>query len=138
MEILVPILLPIFICAVLPAVIVWIIFNSVNNKENKRAEIMIEAIRNNNGLDADRLADALADPRKTPSQIALSRLLKGCLFSLLGITFTVATIVMRVGDYGISDMFGFPLLAAGVCYAIGISFLVVYFVSRRKSEQNEE
>ena len=54
------VLVPIAICCILPICVVWIIFHAATNGDNKRAEVLIKAIESNNGIDADRLADALA------------------------------------------------------------------------------
>lgn len=40
------ILLPIFICVVLPVMIVWLVTRAKQNETNKKAEIMLKAIEN--------------------------------------------------------------------------------------------
>ena len=77
MESIIAVLIPIFICVVLPVLIVWIVFRAAMNNDNKRAEVLIKAIEANNGIDADRLADALGKPRKTAREILNLRLLLG-------------------------------------------------------------
>ena len=54
MESIIAVLIPIFICVVLPVLIVWIVFRATMNNDNKRAEVLIKAIEANNGIDADR------------------------------------------------------------------------------------
>ncbi len=66
---LVQLLVPICVCVVLPVIIVWIIFRSVTNKDNKNAEIIIKAIESNSAIDADKLVEALSKKQKTPRQI---------------------------------------------------------------------
>lgn len=75
---LVQLLVPICVCVVLPVIIVWIIFRSVTNKDNKNAEIIIKAIESNSAIDADKLVEALSKKQKNaqtnPCRPAVDRL----------------------------------------------------------------
>ena len=82
---LVPILVPLGVCVALPVLIVWIVFRTIKNNDDKRAEVLIKAIEANNGIDADKLAEALTKPRKSPRQLLTLRLLRGCIFTFIGI-----------------------------------------------------
>ena len=129
------ILVPICICCLLPLGIVAIVSAASANADNKRAEVLMKAIESNNNLDVDKLAEALGKSRKTPRQILNGRLLRGCIFTLLGVVLMISSAVIeRTVDLGNSspDSFVFPLLAGGCCLAVGISFLIVYFVTRKQ------
>ena len=121
------ILVPIFICAVMPAVIVWIVFHSQVTADRLRAQVLIKAIESNNGIDADKLAEAMQKPRKTPAEQQRSRLMHGCLFSLLGLSALIYALVLLFLQKPDSDFF----IVAGICLPIGISYLVVYLMSRK-------
>ena len=54
------ILVPIFICVVLPVTCVWLVVRKFINADNRRSEVIIEAIKANSGIDADKLAEAMA------------------------------------------------------------------------------
>lgn len=84
----------IFICALLPAFIVWIVFKMSSNKDNKHAEVLIKAIENNSSIDADKLIEALNEAKKTDIQVLYLRLLRGCMFSLLGIIGFILAIIL--------------------------------------------
>lgn len=129
------ILVPIFVCVVLPVLIVFIVFRSAMNSDNKRAEVLIKAIEANNGIDADRLAQALEKPRKTPREVLNLRLLRGCIFSLIGLFFAVIGLVSwaQGTEFG-ADPVTIPLLFGGALLAVGISYLIVFFVTRRQVE----
>lgn len=129
--------IPIFICVVLPALIVWIVFRASINNDNKRAEVLIKAIESNNGIDADRLADALAKPRKTAREILNLRLLRGCIFSFIGLGF-FATALFANSEGIHSDNIVIPMLAGSVSLAIGVSYLIVYFVTRKQAGASSE
>lgn len=127
------ILIPIFVCVVLPVAIVAIVFAAAINNDNKRAEVLIKAIESNGGIDADKLAEALQKPKKTARELLYHRLLRGCIFTFIGIALCVVGIVL---SYYVSesseDSFIIPLVFGGVSIAIGLSYLVVYFVTRKQ------
>lgn len=122
---------PLGICVALPVLIVWIIYRASTNGDNKRAEVLIEAIRSNNGIDADRLAEALAKPRKTPAELLNLRLLRGCIFSLIGVA---AALYSWYASCSFPEMNvqNWMWIIAAASLAIGISYLIVYFVSKKK------
>lgn len=134
-HILIATLVPLGICVALPVLVVWLIARTVMNSENRKSEVLIEAIRNNAGVDTDRLAEALARPRKTARELLNLRLLRGAVFSLIGLVFIIATIILVNGHYAISEMFGCPLIIGGVFLAVGIGYLIVYFVTRKQIEE---
>lgn len=129
----VDILVPIFVCVVLPVAIVGIYYWSQVNAENKRAEILMKAIEANCGPDADKLAEALQKPRKTAREILNLRLLRGCMFTLVGLGLCIVGIVSAcMGTEFASDPVTVPLVFGGASLAIGLSYLVVYFVTRKQ------
>lgn len=125
-------LVPIAICAIMPISIVFLVFMSQMNADNKRAKILIKAIEANNNIDADKLAAALEKPKKTAREILNGRMLRGCVFSFMGIAAGVLGIVFTysIGDRKFAALL---YLAAGACIAIGLGFLVTYFVTRKEN-----
>lgn len=126
-------LVPIFICVVLPVAIVAIVFATVMNNDNKRAKVLIKAIENNSGIDADKLAEALQKPKKTAREILNLRLLRGCIFFFIGVALcTVVIVSLCMGTEFSADPVTVPLVFGGASLAIGLSYLVVYFVTRKQ------
>ena len=119
------ILVPIFVCVVLPVAIIAIIFGASINSDNKRSQVLIKAIESNCDIDADKLAEALQKPKKTAREILNLRLLRGCIFSLVGIAVCIIGIIA-------ADTVTVPLIFGGASLAIGLSYLVVYFVTRKQ------
>ena len=119
------ILVPIFVCVVLPVAIIAIIFGASINSDNKRSKVLIKAIESNCDIDADKLAEALQKPKKTAREILNLRLLRGCIFSLVGIAVCIIGIIA-------ADTVTVPLIFGGASLAIGLSYLVVYFVTRKQ------
>ena len=133
------ILVPISICAITPVAMVLIVFIASMHSENKRAEILIKAIEANNDINAGKLAESLAKPKKTPRQLLNMRLLRGCFCSLIGLFLIIIGLTNFVNGIEFSDdpvtapiVFGSPLLA------IGISYLIVYFVTRKQVPESED
>ena len=133
------ILVPISICVVLPIAIVLIIFMTAMNSDNKRAKVLIKAIEANNNIDADKLAAAFAKPRKTPLEILNKRLLRGCMFTFTGIALIIVALVsLASGTEFANDSVTVPMILGGALLAIGLSYLVVYFVTRKQVNNTRE
>ena len=133
------VLVPISICVVLPVAIVLIIFMTAMNSDNKRAKVLIKAIEANNNIDADKLAAALAKPRKTPLEILNKRLLRGCMFTFIGIALIIVALVsLASGTEFANDSVTVPMILGGALLAIGLSYLVVYFVTRKQVNNTRE
>lgn len=129
------ILVPIFICVVLPVAIVAIIYWGRVNNDNKRTQVLIKAIEANNDIDADKLAEALAKSRKTAKEILNGRLLKGCIFTFIGVCCEIFALVeyfSQNAETSFLDSIEAFGVIGGISLAIGISFLIVYFVTRKQ------
>lgn len=126
------ILVPLGICVALPVLIVLIVCRATMNSDNKRAAVLIEAIRANNNIDTDALAKAFARPRRSALEILNRRLLWGCLWGGIGLVLTLVAIIMPI-VYDLDPDVMIGLLIVGlILLAIGASFLVVYFVTRKQ------
>lgn len=133
------ILVPISICVILPVSIVLIVFIAAMNSDNKRANILIKAIESNNGIDTDKLAESLQKPKKTEREILNMRLLRGCIFSLVGLALVITGLVnLATGSDFSSDPVSVPVMFGGIAIAVGISYLIVYRVSRRQMTKPDE
>lgn len=126
---LVQILVPIFVVVVLPVTIVWIVFRSATNKDNKNAEIVMKAIETNPDIDTDKLVEALGKPRKNALQILHARLLRGCIYTLFGIFSALGLLINNYAghDEDLSTLF---LILSVATLPIGIAYLIVYFITR--------
>lgn len=127
------ILVPIFICVVLPVAIVAIVCAAAMNSDNKRAKVLMKAIESGCGIDADSLAAALQKPKKSSREILNLRLLRGCIFSFIGLALCIVGIVsLCMGTEFSAGPVTVPLEFGGASLAIGLSYLVVYFVTRKQ------
>ena len=126
------ILVPIFICVVMPVMVVWLVFRAQQNETNKKAEIMLKAIEAGVPVDMEQFRN-----KKTPKSIKqdlLEKLNGACITSLMGIVFLSFGIIRHYnpGFGGISSFFGkFLLPAGGILLAVGIGLFVSYFVGKK-------
>lgn len=133
------ILVPIFICAIMPVAIVFIVFWTARNNDNRRADILIKAIESGNNIDADKLAEALRKPQKSPRELVNSRLLRGCIFSLVGIALIAFGIFNFVcGSQFDTDNVSAVFALGGISLAVGISYLFVFRYTKRQLDKSEE
>lgn len=133
------ILVPIFVCVVLPVAIVLIVFLTDMNKDKQRTKIIIKAIESGN-IDTDKLVEALGDrrkPRRTPGGRLTRRLLRGCIFSLIGIVIIVTDLLGCFGEGGFMGEGISSMMLGGVSLAVGVSFLIVYFVTKKQLPEEE-
>ena len=129
------VLVPIFCGCILPIAIVLIISMRKKNSDDKRAEILIKAIESGEAVDADKLAEALGKPTRTPIELLNARLLRGCLYTLVGVALVVVYLVWP--DYNINSLMSLILLSA-ISTAVGISYLIVYFMTRNQVRDEKE
>lgn len=127
----VAILVPLGLGLVLPVMIVWLATRTHINSDNKKAEVLIEAIKSGHVPDTETLAEVLTKSSKTPRQILESRLLRGCVSTLAGIALAVLTVILTESDEDLSFMM---VLGAGILLSVGIGNLIVYFVTRKNVE----
>lgn len=129
----VAIVVPVSICVILPVLIVWIVFRALINRTNRQTDIVLEAIRNNPGLNTEKLIETMKKREFTPWERLNRKLLRGSIFTLIGITF-VFLAAFGVQD---SDAEFFCWLLCGVCGSIGIGFLITYFFALRHINEIE-
>ena len=128
---LVPILVPIACGCVLPILLAWFGIRQKMNETNKRTEIMLAAIEKNPEMDIEELMKKISPKKKLLKEKLLTKLLWGCITALLGLVLIgLGTYMGFAGGYNSADIltascFGFVMLA------IGIAFLISYFMGKK-------
>lgn len=125
---LVQLLVPIGVAVVLPITIVAIVFKSVLASERNRKEIILAALEKNPNLDVEDLVKRMKKSEKLIKEKLLAKLQHGCLCCLMGVAFVLLYFFPSVQNE-------FLIIAGTVLIAIGIAFLVGYFVGRRMLEE---
>lgn len=124
-------LIPISICAIMPIMIIFLLMWAQRNKDNKRAEVIIEACRAKGDVDIDQLQQALGRKELSPARLLQRRLLIGCLCSFSGIGLLLTGLLLSFSeDNEIYDLW-FMMLAGFILTAIGISYYIVYRMQSR-------
>lgn len=122
---LVQILVPIGVAVVLPVAIVAIVFRSALASERNRKEIVLAVLEKNPDIDVEQLMKNLKKSEKLIKEKLLARLERGCLCCLMGVAFMLLYFFLGVQSEDLIVVVGAALIA------IGIAFLVSYFVGRR-------
>ena len=121
---LVQILVPIGVAVVLPIAIVAIVFRSALASDRNRKEIILAALEKNPNLDVEDLVKRMKKSNKLIKEKLLARLERGCLCCLMGVAFVLLYFFLSVQNE-------FLIITGAALIAIGIAFLVSYFVGRR-------
>ena len=121
---LVQLLVPIGVAVVLPIAIVAIVFRSALASERNRKEIVLAVLEKNPDIDVEQLMKNLKKSEKLIKEKLLARLERGCLCCLMGMAFMVLYFFLSVQNE-------FLIITGAALIAIGIAFLISYFVGRR-------
>lgn len=121
---LVQLLVPIGVAVVLPIAIVAIVFRSALASERNRKEIVLAALEKNPNLDVEDLVKRMKKSNKLIKEKLLARLERGCLCCLMGVAFVLLYFFLSVQNE-------FLIITGAALIAIGIAFLISYFVGRR-------
>lgn len=125
---LIEILIPIGVVVVLPVAIVAIVFKSALASERNRKEIILAALEKNPNLDVEDLVKRMKKSEKLIKEKLLAKLQRGCLCCLMGVALVLLYFFPSVQNE-------FLIIAGTALIAIGIAFLVGYFVGRRMLEK---
>lgn len=115
----------------LPVLIVSIIFRSVMAADRNRKEIILAALEKNPNLNVEDLVKRMNKSEKLIKEKLLAKLQRGCLCCLMGVAFVLLYFFPSVQNE-------FLIIAGTALIAIGIAFLVGYFVGRRMLAQEME
>ena len=133
-EILVNFGVPVFICVVLPIMVVWLVARTKQNETNRKAEIMLKAIES--GVPVDMSQFEPAKKNKGPKSIKqdlLEKLNGACITSLMGAGFLALGILRAIDPhFGLNTLLNkFWLPAGAVLLAVGIGLFISYFVGKK-------
>lgn len=131
METLEDILVSLGVVVALPVLIVAIIFRSVMAADRNRKEIILAALEKNPNLNVEDLVKRMNKSEKLIKEKLLAKLQRGCLCCLMGVAFVLLYFFLSVQNE-------FLIIAGTALIAIGIAFLVGYFVGRRMLAQEME
>lgn len=143
MKELVALLVPIFICVVLPIAIVGIVSWAQIRKQKQKSQIIMEAFKHSDNVDINRLAKLLGNNGniRTPRQRLSNRLFAACACAFTGIAIATVSILSldpRETLYDIVEVVTAGTILFGVGLAFFISFLFGYKnLAAEEREYNE-
>ena len=123
-------IIPIGICVILPIIIVWLIMRRKTNETNRRTEVLLAAIEKNPDMDMEDFIKKMNPKTKTTKERLMNRLLWGLVFIAIGASTLLSALYQ---DYqGGAGLDYFPIYSGSGCLLlIGISFVAVFFISKR-------
>ena len=124
---------PVFICVILPVVVVWLVTRAKQNETNRKADIMLKAIEAGVPVDMDQFKSAKKKAPVSIKQELLDKLNGACITSLMGIGFlTLGILRIVITDFGRNTLLNKFWLPAGcVLLAVGIGLFISYFVGKK-------
>ncbi len=124
---------PVFICVILPVVVVWLVTRAKQNETNRKADIMLKAIEAGVPVDMEQFKSAKKKAPVSIKQELLDKLNGACITSLMGISFlTLGILRVVITDFGRNTLLNKFWLPAGcVLLAVGIGLFISYFVGKK-------
>ena len=128
------VLIPLFVCVVLPIAIVWLVVSSRKHEMDKKTELMLKAIESGAQIDPEFFKPKEKEKsRGRLKQDLLDKLTGACITTFMGIAFLA---------FGIADMYVPTLskglwfmevspLAGAILLAVGIGLFISYFMGKK-------
>lgn len=120
----------IFFIGIFGAAIIEIIYESNRKKHkiDKQAEILHEAIQKGGteNINVSEIVEAFNDKKKTLKLTIIKNLKAGLICSLIGLCL-IAVALLAFSD---SDLRNVMYIGGGILVAVGVSFIVIFFISK--------
>lgn len=138
-------LVPIAICCVLPIMIVWLNNRRRIIENNSRTQIVLAAMEKNSDVDIEQLLKKMAPTQKKKllKEKLLAKLLWGCITLLLGVGLAIFCLCTSFGGGMSPSNLWFSGFMSTIMIAVGIAFLINYFIGKKmlakeiEAEQNK-
>ena len=127
MEGTIALLIPICICVVLPVMIVWLVTRARIKKNEQKMAVLVKAIENGMEIDPELLVSETESSRNTKMKL-IKKLTTGIVCSIIGIVLLVCpSLEAFEGLAGLEMLY----IIGGVMVAIGVAYMVAFFVGRK-------
>lgn len=125
------ILLPLGICVALPVLIVWLVMRARQNEINRKTEVMLKAIET--GVEIDKSFFSSQVKQTTIKERLLGKLTAAYICAFLGVIGLIISIIWwkesscNIYEYPIPYL----MLGGGILLAVGLAFLMSYFIGKK-------
>ena len=127
MEGTIALLIPICICVVLPVMVVWLVTRARIKKNEQKMAVLVKAIENGVEIDPELLVSETESSRNTKMKL-IKKLTTGIVCSIIGIALLVClSLDAFEGVAGLEMLY----IIGGVMVAIGVAYMVAFFVGRK-------
>ena len=125
-------MLPIILCGcVLPIIFIWMETRRKMNETNARTQIVTAALEKNPDMDVEEILKKVSRKPKLLKEKLLTKLLWGCITSIVGIGLIGLGIYMKSSGLGIDVDVQTALCFGLILLAIGAAFIINYGVGRK-------
>lgn len=125
-------LIAVVVALSIPIVIAVLVYRHKVNETNKRTQVLLSALEKNAGAVPEEIIKGLNTPKKSLKERLLSKLLWGLVCTILGLGFIIRHYVSPADCGNELGIGGVALLA------VGVAFLIYYFVGRRTLKKEIE
>ncbi len=101
------------------------------NESEVRKQIVLAAIEKNKETDVEELLKKMAPKQKLLKEKLLSKLLWGCVFSFLGFGIFGCAFWIDCCGGSSPNVIHFLYFCGGVLFAVGLAFIIYYFVGKK-------
>ena len=119
------------VCIALPLMVVWLTNKRKNHEIDKKTEILMALLEKKPELNPAEVLDKLdmsQEPgKKSPKEKLMEKLLSGCIYTLIGIVLFFT----HLFDFVFLGNKTNGVVGGGVLAAVGIAFIIYYFLGKK-------
>lgn len=122
---------PIGVCVVLPVMVVWLVTRARIKKNEQKMAVLVKAIENGVEIDPELLVSETESSRNTNRNTKMKlikKLTAGIVCSIIGIALLVCPSLEAFDGVARFEML---YVIGGVMIAVGIAYIVTFFVGRK-------
>lgn len=127
------IIIPIFMCVVMPIAIVWLVMRTKLNETDKMAEIMIKALEAGTPIDPSFFKEQPLHKTIKEKQVGL--LTGACIVGVLGLGLIIIGVITSLVNgwtyLTAPSAITYASLAGGVLVALGLALYIAYLLRKR-------
>ena len=121
----------VFLGVAFPIAIVWLIVRAVQNKTNRKTEVLLRAIESGQSISPNDF-QAIMNKQKPLKQKLLNRLTAACIMSFIGVAFIVMGIIEAREIIQSQDVPDYEEVWVGsILLAIGMALFIVYIEGKK-------